>query len=390
VQQLPQVQGDAEPGYGPVADAFGQNFAEGSETGAAFCLHVDGRVVVDLWGGVADPASGRPYGPDTLQLVFSTTKGATAICANLLAQRGQIDLDAPVASYWPEFAAAGKETIPVRWLLSHRAGLPALDTKLSFEQVCEVTPVVEALAAQPPLWEPGTVHGYHALTFGWLVGEVVRRVTGRSVGRFFADEVADPLGLEFWIGLPEEEEARVAPLSMELPTRIDPELLEFAAAFLAEDALGLRALTLDGALGLIGESMPFNTRECHATEMPAANGITTARSLSRLYAATVGEVDGVRLFDPATAAHASEVQSEGPDRTLVVDTRYGCGFMLDSPMTPMLGPRSFGHAGAGGSLGFADADANLGFGYVMNRMGLNITADPRATRLVEAVRRALG
>ena len=171
-----------------------------------------GSKVVDLWGGVADPATNRPYGESTLQLVFSTTKGATAACANLLMQRGQLDIDAPVVTYWPEFGTAGKENIPVRWLLCHKAGLPIIDKPLSLAEVLEWDPVVAALSVQEPVWEPGTAHGYHALTYGWLVGEVVRRVDGRSLGTFFAEEIAEPLGLEFWIGLPESQEHRVAPL----------------------------------------------------------------------------------------------------------------------------------------------------------------------------------
>ena len=205
------VQGHVEEGWGKVADAFRANF-EGNpgEVGAACCVYADGRPVVDLWGGLADREANRPWNKDTIVAVASTTKGATAICAHLLVQRGELDLDAPVVKYWPEFGAAGKEQIPVRWLLSHQVGLPVIDGPLTFEEACAWDPVIRALEAQKPEWEPGTEHVYHSMTFGFLVGEIVRRITGKSLGTFFADEVAAPLGLSAWIGLPEEQEGRVA------------------------------------------------------------------------------------------------------------------------------------------------------------------------------------
>src|SRR5690606_36755813 len=199
--------------------AFERNFTDHGELGAGFALYADGRQVVDIWGGISDRASGRPWDIDTLQLVFSTTKGATAICIAKLVDEGRLSYADKVAQHWPEFAAEGKEGITVGHLLSHQAGLIAYDRTLTFDDVMAVTPVVEALAAQRPMWEPGTAHGYHALTYGWLAGEVVRRVDGRTLGRFFADEIAAPLGLEFWIGLPESEEPRVSTLEpAPLPT----------------------------------------------------------------------------------------------------------------------------------------------------------------------------
>jgi CubicO group peptidase (beta-lactamase class C family) len=374
------IEGRVEPGYQEVADAFAANFERHGDVGAACCVYVGGRPVVDVWGG--------DYREDTLQLVFSTTKGAAAVCAHLLASRGELDLDAPVASYWPEFADAGKEAMPVRWLLSHRAGLPVIDGVLTRDEVLAVTPVVEALAAQKPVWEPGSAHGYHALTYGWLVGEVVRRATGRTIGEFFSTEVAAPLGLEFWIGLPEEQEPRVSPLRS-APRPTDPELVKLIESFIGPDTLAGRALSLNGALTDDDVASVFNSRGVHATEMPAANGITNARSLARMYAATVGEVDGVRVLPPATVVDASKEQSFGPDRVLQVETRFGSGFMLDSTFTPLLSEASFGHAGAGGSLGFADAAAGVGFGYVMNQMGGGLTGDPRTVTLIEALRRCL-
>jgi CubicO group peptidase (beta-lactamase class C family) len=314
----------------------------------------------------------------------------------MLAERGELELDAPVSEYWPEFSASGKERIPVRWLLSHRAGLPTVDAQLTLEQLCEVTPVLRALEAQAPYWEPGTAHGYHALTFGWLVGEVVRRLTGRTLGTWFSDEVAEPLGLDFHIGLPESEEARVAPLQ---PVRLmipeDPAVIERMLVTLDPGHLMQRALTLNGAMsfgieeGRFDAESSFNRRDVHATEMPAANGITTASSLARMYAATLGEVDGVRLLSARAVEEARRPQAEGPDRVLVEETRFSSGFFLDGPACPMLGPSSYGHSGAGGSLGFADPEAGVAFGYVMNQMNLGLGGDPRAVALVEAVRRSL-
>src|SRR4051794_9333245 len=209
---MPEIGGTTDPRFDPVRTAFARNFEEHGEVGAAVGVYLHGRPVVDLWGGVADPATGRAWQRDTLQLVYSTTKGVTAACANLLAQRGELDLDAPVAKYWPEFAAAGKAEIPVRWLLTHQAGLPVLDEPVTAEQAIAWDPLVEALAAQRPAWEPGTRAGYHAMTYGWLVGEVVRRASGRTVGRFLAEEIARPLGRDLFIGLPAREPPRMSRL----------------------------------------------------------------------------------------------------------------------------------------------------------------------------------
>ena len=385
------IQGTVADGFGPVADAFRANF-EGTdqpvaETGAAVCLYADGTPVVDLWAGVADHTTGTPWTADTLALVFSTTKGATAICVAMLVEAGKLDYDAPVATYWPEFSANGKEAVTIGQIMSHQAGLIFAEPPLTRDQILAVDPVVETLAAQAPLWEPGTAHGYHALTYGWLAGELVRRVDGRRIGRFLADEVAQPLGLDFWIGLPESEEPRVSRLRPAPP----PEGAELALMMqiAGPGTNGGRALFMDGAFSITGDDTPFNTREVHATEMPAANGITNAPSLARLYAATLGEVDGVRLVGDATVAAMSAERSHGDDLSLVLPTRFGYGFMLNAATLPLYSDRSYGHYGAGGSLGFADVDAGIGFGYVMNQMGGGIAGDPRAVNLIEAVRRCL-
>ena len=414
------IGGTVEPGFEGVRDAFAANFAEHGEVGAGFSLVADGRTVVDLWGGVADAATGAPYAEDTLQLVFSSTKGATALCANLLAQRGELDVDAPVASYWPEFAQGGKGDIPVRWLLCHKGGLAYVDSPLELHDLLAWDPAVEALAAMSPLWEPGTAHGYHAVTYGWLVGEVIRRITGKSLGTYFAEEVAGPLGLEFWIGLPVEQQARVAPLTnrglrrVEHPAdaaaaaaaapgmaaenpMVDPAepaggLAEMVEQLLGPDSTLIRALGGSVSLPLVGEGV-FNRTEVRAAELPAANGVTNARGLARMYAGTIGPVDGVTtaaLLTSDQVAAASATQTTGADRCLFFETTFGLGYMTASPFSPYGSARSFGHAGAGGSVGFADPENGLGFGYVMNRMLANLSGDPRSGGLVRAVYDAIG
>jgi CubicO group peptidase (beta-lactamase class C family) len=384
------VDGIVEPGFEGVRDAFERNFTEHGDVGAGFCLHVEGRKVVDLWGGTADVHSGRPYEESTLQLVFSTTKGATAACANLLAQRSQLDIDAPVATYWPEFAAAGKERIPVRWLLCHKAGLPVIDKRLSLEEALAWDPVVEALSVQEPVWPPGSAHGYHALTYGWLVGEVIRRIDGRSLGTFFADEIAAPLGLEFWISLPESEEHRVAPLAGSIVPQgeVDEATRLLMEQFSGPDTLLGRALSLNGAFNEV-----WNDRAVHAAELGAANGITNARSLSRFYAGLVGslpDAPAAPLLTSRQMEAARQRQTEGNDKLLFFESAFGLGFFVASDFAPYGGAGSFGHSGAGGSMGFADPDNQIAAGYVMNRMNQNLSGDPRTRGLVKASYEAVG
>lgn len=410
------IGGTVAPGFEAVREAFARNFAEHGDVGAACAVYVDGRKVVDLWGGVADAESEAPYTEDTLQLVFSSTKGATALCANLLAQRGELDVDAPVTEYWPEFGAAGKGDIPVRWLLCHKGGLPYVATPLTIEDSLAWEPPVEALAAQAPEWGPGTAHGYHAVTYGWLVGEVIRRVTGKSTGAFFAEEVAGPLGLEFWIGLPDSEQARVAPLTNRglrrraRPANGDGEgdgagmeaeepqsLTQMVEQLLGPGSLLIKALggTIDPASGegnFTGDGV-FNRPDLRAAEIPSANGVTNARSLARMYAGTIGAVEGGPagpLLSAEQLAKACELQTAGADSVLFFPTTFGLGYMLSSPFSPYGGPQGFGHSGAGGSVGFADPEHGIAFGYVMNRMLANLSGDPRSAGLIRAVYEAVG
>ncbi|WP_405095965.1 serine hydrolase domain-containing protein [Micromonospora sp. NBC_01412] len=378
------VSGTVAPGYEPVREAFLANFETRSEIGAALSVYRHGREVVRLWGGVADPTTGRAWREDTLQVVYSTSKSVPAACAHLLAQRGQLDLAAPVAEYWPEFAAAGKGGIPVRWLLSHQAGLPVLDRPIPRAEALAWEPMVAALAAQAPVWEPGTAHGYHSLTYGWLVGEVVRRVSGRSLGTYFADEIGKPLGLDLWIGLPASEAYRVSRLveqPVEQPATPTPEALrEVFARYTDPTSLVVRsAAVTDPPLDLADPAT-------WTAEIPSVNGICTASSLARFYAGLIGEVDGFRILDAATLATATAEQASGVDRVLMVPTRPALGFGLPLPDQPWWSPTAFGFPGHGGSLGYADPASGIAFGYVMNGLRVTMTPDPRTTSLVEAVR----
>jgi CubicO group peptidase (beta-lactamase class C family) len=376
------VHGDVEPRFTRVRDAFAENFARRGDVGAACCVYHRGRPVVDVWAGLADRERGTPWTRDTIQIVFSTTKGMAALCVLRLIERGRLDLDAPIASYWPEFAANGKAAIPVRWALCHKSGLANVEGTFTLEEVLAWDPVVRAIAAQRPNWEPGTRHGYHARSYGWLTGELVRRVTGKTLGRMFAEEIATPLGLEFWIGLPEEEEPRVATL-IPAPEPEDPAVRELIARHLSPETLLGRVIS--GPSNLFAYDTRWNRRALHAAEMPSSNGIGTARAIARTYAAIAHPIDGVRLLRPETVALARTEQAEGPDAVLGLPTRFGVGFMLPPTLSLAAAPTAFGHPGAGGSLGFADPENELGFGYVMNQMALGTIGDQRAHRLVEAV-----
>ena len=379
-----KIEGSVAPGFERVADAFVGNFANHGDVGAAVCVYRDAKPVVDLWAGTADPKTGRPWEHDTLQLVYSATKGVVATAAHILAERGDLDLDAPVASYWPEFADAGKADVPVRWLLTHQVGLPVLDKPVSLADALAWHPVTAALAAQAPIWAPGTAHGYHMQTFGWLVGEVIRRVTGRSPGQFAADEIAAPLGLDFFIGLPDSEHSRVSKLVFAPP----PDLPRLVAAGVPEDMRDLVDAAMDpNSLMNRPTTDPvidFNAPEVWRAEIPASNGIGTARSLARMYAALIGEVDGIRLLRPETVAAATREQVAGKDQVSKMPSRYATGYQLPTSFLPSGPPASFGHPGRSGALAWADPDLGLAFGYVTNYVIVG-TPDARAANLVAAL-----
>jgi len=382
-----EIHGRCDRRFEAVRRAFAREFNEGNERGAALCVTLEGEPVVDLWAGTRDPAETQPWEADTLANVYSTTKGITAIAALRLVDEGLLDLDAPVARYWPEFAAAGKEEIPVRYLLTHQAGLAAVRSPLPADALYDWPAMTSALAAQEPWWNPGSAHGYHALTYGWLVGELIRRLRGRSVGAVVRDEIARPLGAEFEIGFGPELDARVAPLRQgpihPVPGGVGVDMLKE----LKENPEGLFAKAFSNP-PLLGVVSP-NTRRWRAAEIPAANGHTSARSLARIYAALAndGRLDGVEILSRETIERARAEQVNGMDRVLRLTTRIGLGFFLPTADEP-LGPNSrvFGHGGAGGSYSMADPENRLSFGYVMNWMHTGAwLVDPRPRRLLTAI-----
>ncbi|MFF4565066.1 serine hydrolase domain-containing protein [Streptomyces sp. NPDC001435] len=383
----PDVHGHCDARFAAVRLAFEENFRDRDELGAAVAVTVDGETVVDLWGGWADAARTRAWERDTVVNVWSTTKGPTALCAHILADRGLVDLDAPVAAYWPEFAAAGKEKVLVRHLLSHRAGLSGLREPHSLEQLYDWELTTARLAATEPWWEPGTVSGYHALTYGHLVGEVVRRVSGLRPGAFLEREVTGPLGIDFTIGLPPGESGRAAELVH--PRAVSSS--EQAAIFSQLTPAAIAALT-----NPLAGAAEANTPAWRAAEIPAANGHGTARAVAALYGVFAGRgtYGGRRILSAEATERVREGQGSCRDLVLGAgfehETEVGLGLWLSGPNGSYgPDPRAFGHDGFGGSCGLADPDAGVSMGYTMNRMGPHIADDPRKMALVDALYRAL-
>lgn len=383
------IRGQCEPGYERLVDAFVHNFEAHQEVGASLCVNHRGKTVVDLWGGSAE--ENRTWEHDTVSVVFSCTKAATALCAHRLVQLGELDLYAPVARYWPEFGVAGKAHTTVEMMLNHSAGVPAVRETVKEGGFYDWDYMVAQLAAQPPFWEPGTRNGYHMATFGWTVGELVRRVSGQSLGAFFQNEIATPLGLDFWIGLPESIEPRVAPMIEYRPGPDDPES-DLTKAIRANKA-SIPALAV-----LNRGRMKVNSREAHAAELGAGGGITNARGLAGMF--TPLALGGGTLFDRDHVARMSRVSvATGVDATLHIPTRFALGFMvsMDNRHRPnghiesvILSDSAFGHVGAGGSLGFADPQCELSFGYTMNRMGAGLLLNERGQGLVDAAYQSVG
>lgn len=394
------ILGTYKPPFAEVAAEFERNLAKRGEVGASVTVTVDGQTVVDLWGGVADPSTGAEWSEDTLVDVWSCTKGATALCAHILASRGELDLHAPVAKYWPEFAQNGKESILVNQLLDHQAGLSGVRDPLPAGAFYDWDKMTGILAAAEPLWAPGTTHGYHGLTFGFLVGEVVRRVSGRGLAEFFADEVAGPLGLDLWLSLPESEEHRVAPTlppDMTKPGVLVPSLYLTAMADPASIP-GLMVLNTGGYM-LPAE---FNSRTAHASTMGSVGACTNARGLAGMYRplALGGTFADVTLVKPSQVAIMGQVSSAcARDAAILVASRFAAGFvktMDNRHLAPndqegiLLSEEAFGHSGMGGALGFADPKAKLSFGYAMNQQGSGVGINERGQSLVDATYRALG
>lgn len=385
-----EVEGSVAPGFEAVRGAFESSFDGKPQMGAAVAIRHRGELVVDLWGGLADAADGRRWLGDTPSVIFSCTKGLMAILAARLVEEGRLDYSERVATYWPEFGAAGKSDVRVKDLLAHRSGVSAPRQSLSLDEVLDWDTVVGRLAAQEPLWTPDAGYAYHALTHGWLIGEVIRRITGMSVGSYFHEVIARPLGVDAWIGLPPGLGDRVATM------KVGPTLTELVRQQAAARPAGKvdwsdRAMTLGGAFEpeLVGENSGFNSARVHAAEIPGAGGIASARALASIWAATFSEVDGVRLLGDDIVAAATEVQSEGPPVWDVPGPwpRWGMGFQLDSEPRRYVTSSGFGHDGAGGQVAFADPAVEIGFAFLTNQM--EAIEDHRGTRIVDALREAL-
>jgi CubicO group peptidase (beta-lactamase class C family) len=380
------IDGVCQPGFEAVADAFAENFRSRGDVGAAATVVVDGRRVVDVWGGLA--ALGVRWQRDTIVNVWSSTKAVVALAAHMLADRAELDLDAPVATYWPEFAAAGKAALPVRYLLSHRSGLSGAREPIAVEDLYDWGKMTAVLAETEPWWEPGTASGYHALSFGYLVGELIRRASGRSVGAFLAEEIAGPLGADITIGLDDSHIARCAPLLMDPPA---PDS-DTAALFAQVHPAALAALA-NPSMAAPGAADIGNADAWRRAEIPAANGHATAKGLATMYAvlAQGGSHAGSRLLSAEAAERVREGQGRAVDLVLGLGNggrpnEWSLGFILSGPEA-LFGPnpRAFGHNGYGGSFGMADPEARLAIGYVMNHMGNNLADDPRQVALIESV-----
>jgi CubicO group peptidase (beta-lactamase class C family) len=372
-----QIQGYFDLKFEALRDAFAALFDEPQERGMALCVQVGGETVVDLWAGVADKEGQQAWHSDTILNLFSCTKTFTAVTALQLVGEGKLELDAPVARYWPEFGAAGKDKITLRHLLSHQAGLPALREMLPAEALYDWHAMTTALAAEQPWWPLGEGHGYAPITYGWLVGEVLRRVEGRGPGESIVARTAKPLGLDFHVGLADEEFDRVAIISRGKGNFGDAAAQRLLKTMMSEPAaMSTRAFTNPPSI-----MTSTNKPEWRRMQQPAANGHGNARSLAGFYS---GLLDG-QLLESELLAELTREHAAGEDKTLLTRTRFGLGCMLDQPevanATYGMGPRAFGHPGAGGSIGFADPDRDVAFGFVTNNLGPFVLMDPRAQKL---------
>jgi len=368
---MADIQGTWDKRYEGVATTLSKSLDDGGDLGASVAVMVGGDPVVDIWGGFTDEDKTTPWERDTIVNVWSTTKTMTFLCALMLADRGQLDFYAPVADYWPEFAAAGKQAVEVRHLMSHTAGLPGWTEHLETEELADWEKCTSLLAAQEPWWEPGTASGYHAVTQGYLIGEVVRRITGVSIGTWFADEVAGPLGADFHIGLPASEDARVSPVIP--PPPVDPE------------AMGLSDIAMRTLANPVLDATWSYNDWWRRAEIPAANGQGNARSVATVQSiiAGGGEARGTRLLSEKTCDLIFEEQANGTDLVLGIPMRFGMGYGLNSETMP-LGPRTCFWGGYGGSLIIMDQEAGITVAYMMNRMESGLVGDARGAGIVMA------
>jgi CubicO group peptidase (beta-lactamase class C family) len=382
------IAGDVDEGYGKLADVFRRNMTSGQEIGAAVAVYRDGVKVVDLWGGYRNGITKAPWQEDTAVTVFSTTKGVSSLSVAVAASRGLISYDAKVAAYWPEFAQAGKASITVRQLLAHQAGLPVLDQPLSLDDLAEPAKMSAKIAAQAPAWTPGERHGYHGVSLGWYESELIRHAdpAGRSLGRYFADEIATPLGLDFYIGLPASvDRSRIAHLhgwsTVEALLHLNTMPAGLVLGLLNPFSLTRRAFTIPGTR----EPADLNRDELRIVEIPASNGIGTAKSVAKLYGCVArgGAEIGMTPATLSSLANAAVPPIKGlRDKVLHVDTVFSLGFFKPYPkFTFGSSDKAFGTPGTGGSFGMADPDTGIGFGYVMNRLGFHLCSDPRELSL---------
>ena len=386
-----EVHGDVAEGYGAVADEFLRNFAERKELGAACAVVRDGKLVVDLWGGYCDRKRTRPWRRDTLVTVWSTTKGMSAAAMAVAHSRGLFDLDERIAAYWPEFAQADKEAVTVRQLLEHEAGLAVIDQPLDLETLGDPDKLGVVLAAQKPSWEPGSARGYHAQSLGWYESQLLRRVDpgGRTVGRYFADEIASPLGIEFYIGLPSSVSPdRVATFVGGSKTGMALHFREVPFAVLRRminpRSLTYKAFTNPRAVTKLDD---INKPGLLDIELPSVNGTGTARALATVYGdlATGGAKLGLT---PETFAELERPQQPAPDLIFGIESAFRFGFMKPFPILPFgSSTRAFGHTGSGGSFAYADPDTGIGYAYAMNRSGYGLPTDPREIALRESLER---
>jgi CubicO group peptidase (beta-lactamase class C family) len=375
---MAQSAGFTQDQFAPVRAAFEANFENGGDAGASYCVTHNGETVVDLWGGSADEAGERPWQMDTIVNVYSTTKTMTALTALLLADRGELDFDAPVKRYWPQFAANGKGDVKVSHLMSHSAGLSGWKEKITKNDLYDWEKVTSLLAAQAPFWTPGTAPGYHALTQGYLVGEVVRRITGKTLGTVFREEIAEPLDADFWIGLPASEDGRVADL---IPPPPGTAIADTAQTELARNMANNPGVDVSET----------RKRAWRDAEIPAAGGTGNARSVAEIHVllANGGTAKGKQLLSEAGCRKALEPQIEGTDLIMGTQVRYGMGFGLPCPMIPLPNPNTLFWGGYGGSLVIIDLDARATLAYAMNRMARTTTGDMRAYGLAMATWQAM-
>jgi CubicO group peptidase (beta-lactamase class C family) len=390
-----EINGSYDAKFEPVAHAFEHNFEQHGEVGASVCITIDGETVVDVWGGSKNVKEQTPWTEDTISVVYSSTKGMVALAAHTLISAGELDIHAPVKKYWPEFATNGKQDATVKMMLDHSVGVPCFREQLVDGGCCDWDYMIEQLEQEEPFWKPGTRNGYHMMNFGWTVGELIKRVSGQSLGEYFRSAIGNPTDADCWIGLPESEEHRVARMIPFKPVKGVP-IGAFTHA-LINDQQSIQALALFNNGGFNP-----NSRACHAAEIGGGGGIANGRGLAKIYApfACGGELNGHKFVDPDALAAMSEVAvATHEDATLLIPTRFSLGFMksMDNRReqavtrdSAILGGAAFGHVGAGGSIGFADPAAGMSFGYTMNRMGAGILMNERGQSLVDAAYQSLG